>query len=119
MRAFLASDLEEINAWHVAHGSTPARADRLPACGAIEPGMAAAFLFRTDANVCILEGMVSNPAAPLRKRTAALHAIADHLLALAKGCRVVAICTADGTARTAHKHGFSHPTVAVVLTLEA
>jgi hypothetical protein len=119
MRPFVASDLQEVNAWCAAHGRDPLPAERLPPTGAIVPGVACGFLYRTDSAVALLEAFITNPAATLRRRSAAVDEITLALLAQARGSYVMAICTAGGTARRAPRHGFRRHGLAVVLGMEA
>ena len=119
MRPFIASDLGMVNEWCLAHGREAVPLNRLPGMGLIVPGVACGFLYRTDSTLALLEGFVTNPGASLRSRSAALDAITEGLISYARGCYLMAVCTAGGTARRAPRHGFRHPQPAVVLGMEA
>jgi hypothetical protein len=109
MRPFVASDYPEVAGWFRSHGETPPEPDALPVTGMIEPGVAAAFLIRTDTSVAYLDSMVSNPAASLRLRHRTLVELSDALSLEAErlGFRaVVATSKYRGIVRTAKANGF-------------
>lgn len=112
MRLFHASDLDEMNGWYAARGQSPLSIALLPEYGVLEPGVAAGFLYRTDApSLGLLDGFVSNPEAPLRERAEALKEIAAHLVQSAKRQGVVilmAMCKSRGIERLAGRMGL-HP----------
>jgi hypothetical protein len=85
MRAFLASDYADVAAWYRARGESPPPADSLPTLGRIEPGVAALFAYRTDSTVALLEGAITNPGAPARRRGAAVSAMTEDLLEELRG----------------------------------
>lgn len=85
MRRFLTHDLGQVNAWHAARGLPPLSAEVLPVFGLLIDGVAAGWLYRTDAPaICLLDGLVTNPAAPLRARSRAVRSIVEGLTAGAK-----------------------------------
>jgi sugar phosphate isomerase/epimerase len=108
MRPFAASDLPEVAGWYSARGFSGLRPGHLPKHGAIVPGVAAGWLYRTDSDVGLLDGFVTNPSAPLRERSKAVDAISSHLIELARhlGVRhLVAMCLSAGIHRRSRKLG--------------
>ena len=121
MRAYLASDLPEVNGWLLAHGKAPLPEKRIPETGCIEPGVAVGFLYTTDSDVSFIEGYVTNPAAGMRARSEAIDAITQALLTQAHELGaglVVAICTAESTARRALGFGLTFQGAAAVMARE-
>jgi hypothetical protein len=119
MRAFVQSDLAEVNGWRLAHGLAGVALDQLPAAGQIEPDVAAGFLYATDSSIALLDGYITNPAAGLRERSRAVDEITSSLLRAAKagGARsVVAVCLAGGIARRARRFGLGFRGAARVLS---
>lgn len=109
MRRFYATDINVLRGWYVAHKQSPPTLYMLPEYGLIEPEVAAGFVYLTDApDLCLLDGFVTNPQAPLRKRSQALSLIASSLLqyARAKGARqVMALCKSRGIERLSTQFG--------------
>lgn len=108
MRPLCPSDLPSIAGWYAARGSLAPHPATLPPTGRIVPDVAAGFLYLTNSAVALLDGYVTNPAASLRARSAAVDSITAALLAHARreGVRhVTAICASAGIARRAAKFG--------------
>jgi hypothetical protein len=80
LRRYLATDLPEINAWYAARGLPEVPSHALPEIGFLVPGIAAAFLYRTDSSIAFMDGAVTCPTAPLRERFAAIHGIGEALV---------------------------------------
>lgn len=59
VRKYEKSDLNEVLGWFHVRNIEMA-ADYLPETGFIEPGIAAGFIYKTDANFCIFESFISN-----------------------------------------------------------
>lgn len=90
MRAFLPADLPTVNTWRAARGLPPVPGGTLPSTGYLVEGVAAGFLYLTDApSVALLDGFVSCPDAPLRARQAALAELVERLLHDAKASGAV------------------------------
>ena len=110
MRRFLPADLETLNAWRVGHGEDALGPEMIPETGFIEDGVAAGFLFRTESPaVAMLDGFVTNPAAPLRARMEAVARIGEGLAAAAReaGIRALTAFTSSrGIRRLAERHGY-------------
>jgi len=111
MRDFLASDLPTINAWHRAHGQTDMTAEMVPSYGAIEPGIAAGFLYRTDAyGVAHMDLFVTNPEAPLFARYRAIEDAIQWLTDRAKedGVKhIIAAMTSRSLTKITRRLGFT------------
>ena len=84
MRRFLPSDLDELNGWRMAQGQAPLRGEQLSRFGAMEPGVAACFLYVTDSDLGFLEALVTNPEQPADTRHAAILAAWEMLFTEAK-----------------------------------
>lgn len=108
-RRFKPDDLVEINTWYEGRGIGPLQSRHLPDFGWIEPGVAAGFLYQTDAPaIAMLEGYVTRPRAGLKRVSRAIDEITAALLEEAKRrgvTQVVAICAARGIERRAHQFG--------------
>lgn len=110
MRRFEPADIDEVNGWCAARGLDPLDPAALPPVGFVEPGLAAGWLYRTDADLALVEGLVTNPTVPLRQRSRAVDAVTRALLDEAKAFgvrRVVAFCREPGVARRAVRLGFA------------
>lgn len=110
VRPYEPKDLDAINRWYVAHGKAPITDDLLPATGAIVDDVAAGFLYSTDSAVSVLDGFVTSPDAPLRRRFEALLGIIDHLSSVAKengAQRVVGFTRSHGMERLVQRLGFA------------
>lgn len=111
MRPFDPTDLPTLNSWYAAHGLQELRAGLIPLVGFIVPNVAAGFLYRTDAaELALIEGYVTNPAATATNRSLALHAITEELLRSARnsGIRtIVGLCRTRSIKRLALKYGFA------------
>lgn len=104
MRPYVPTDYDEVASWYVAHGQVPPGESLLPPAGLIEPGVAAGFLYRTDSALCLIEGVIVNPAAGKREQAKALSEIIDGLLSQARGL-AIGLCRTRGMARRAIRHG--------------
>ena len=89
--------LEDVQAWAALHGSAPQDPEMLPAVGLVEPGVAAGWLYQTDAKVGLLEQFVTNPMASAKARHRAVTHIGLGLITLARslGLRRVVTMTAQ------------------------
>lgn len=110
MRPFEPFDLLEINGWYAKRMLATLTTDHIPRLGRIEPGIAAGFLYLTDARaICLLEGFVTNPDASLRRRAKAIKEITESLMCVAKQrgfTGVIGLCRAPSVERLAHRLGF-------------
>ena len=88
-------------------GMTPE--ERLPEIGYIVPEVAAGFLYQTDSDIALIEGLISNPETDGFTRHGALDAIVD---ALAEKAKELGFKTLYGftrqraVARRAERHGY-------------
>jgi hypothetical protein len=111
VRVFRPEHLAEVNRWYTARGLPQVPASALPSTGRIVPGVASGFLYRTDSDLALLEGYVSNPEAPLRARARAFDGIVAALIEEAKAGgarRVVAFCASEGVRRRAARLALEH-----------
>lgn len=109
MRPFRDTDLREIEGWYSRRGLVPPPQSCFPATGYIMPEVAAMFLWSTDSCICLLDGAITNPAAPIVRRASALKAITQALIAQAtRGgfTQILGYCHARSTARLVRQHGF-------------
>lgn len=83
-RRYEASDYETISNWYKGHGHHIPRRTFFPGIGFIVEGIAVGFLFRTDSEVCIIEGFLSNKKAPNRDKAKAFDMIMESILYEAK-----------------------------------
>jgi hypothetical protein len=85
MRAIdLQADYETICGWWRGHGQEPIPREHLPATGRIVDGVAACFLYRTDAPVGLIEHLVAAPGSDKDDRREAVRALIAELVAEAK-----------------------------------
>ena len=91
IKPFAPSDYEELLQWYSDWEEPPPALELLPKTGFVIQNICAGFLYMTDARLGILDCFISNPSSPKEKRTEAINALADNLLACAKfyGCRAV------------------------------
>lgn len=108
MRRFVAADILDMAGWYAARGLPCPRSSSLPEIGFIEPHVACGFLYRTDSDVGMMEGMITNPCASLSARVRAMDEIMDSLIEAAQllGVRhVVATCKRKSMEQRAQRHG--------------
>ena len=111
----------EVDSWLDARGMARAPGHLLSGNGLIVPGVAAGWLYRTDSSVCLLDHFITNPAAALGARGAALNAITEQLLRAAQGfgARLVVALTHDTSIyRRARLLGFRDTGPCIMLVRE-
>ncbi len=110
MRPYQPSDLPELNRWYAAHGEPPLALALLPPTGYVVEGVAAGFLYRTDApGLVLVDGLVTSPDAPIRARARALAEIVERIVALARdegASRVVGFTRSRGMCGLTERLGF-------------
>lgn len=109
IRAFNKSDYEEIATWYAGRDQPIPTPKALPEIGYIEPGVAAGFLFRTDANWCLIESYIAHPNSDSKVRSEALDLITFALIQTAKemGFRhIVSMTKNEAIIQRAKKHDF-------------
>lgn len=91
MRRFTKEDIDMIEIWHKKHGVEIPSRSSYPETGFIEENVAAGFLYRTDADFCLIEGIVYNPDAPKELRDKALDECIENIIleAMALGYKSV------------------------------
>lgn len=90
--------------------------------GLIVDDTAACFLYLTDGGIALIEGLITNPKAPLFKRYSACNDIIKRLanLAIAKGYKKILGLTQDaGTMKRVQRLGFRDLGLFHLVTLEA
>jgi hypothetical protein len=108
-RVDLDKDLETINSWHRGWDIPEMLKCTLPECGFIVEGVAAGFIYLTDASMCLLEGFITNPSLLHEERDSALDAITNRLLLYAREKEkilVMAYTTRPEIGERAKRHGF-------------
>ena len=80
VRAYRPTDLNEINSWYSKRKLPEVFAELLPETGFIVPGVAAAFMYRTDSKIALFDGCISNPYATKQERKEALDIIMAELV---------------------------------------
>lgn len=83
VRKYSDSDFEQVSSWFNKR-NIPIEQDYLPKHGFIEPGVAAGFIYSTDANFCIFECFIGNPAKSKEERDVALNDIVAAMIGEAK-----------------------------------
>lgn len=108
IRKFQKSDTEEVIGWFHSR-KIEVTSDYLPETGFIEPGIAAGFIYRTDANFCIFECFVSNPNTSPVEREVALSLIVTKMIAEAKNMgfkKAYGFATSQTMIRRGQEQGF-------------
>lgn len=110
VRRFTEDDLDEVIGWFHSRKIeiTP---DYLPEVGMIWPGVAAGFIYQTDANFCIFESFISNPNTTKEERNSALSTIVTHMIKEAKelGYKdAYGFATSQSMIRHGMEQGFRH-----------
>lgn len=105
----LSDDYGAISEWWTAQKWPVIPREMLPGTGAIVPGRAAGFLYKTDSQIAWLEFVVANPASDKMERRAALDAVIQSLLATAQSMGFRAVftsCQHPGLTARYQEHGF-------------
>ena len=122
MRHFdLTYDFDAISAWYLARGLPVIPATSYPLHGFVEPNIAAGFLYLTDSDIGLVEGLISNPAASKIAAARALDQILNGLVGLATKLRVkrlLGFSKLDSTRRLSERHGFKHSSYYAMQTKE-
>lgn len=106
IRRYRESDYAELSTWYGARGLSPPPPEGLPLTGLWIPSVGAGFLYRTDSSLALIEGVITNPAAPKRAQACAVAALLRALLdAAGDGARVIGFTSILGMARRAQRLG--------------
>ena len=110
VRKFTEDDLDEVIGWFHSRKIeiTP---EYLPEMGFIMPGIAAGFIYQTDANFCIFESFISNPNTSPEEREGALREIVTLMIAEARllGFKdAYGFATSQSMIRHGMEQGFRH-----------
>lgn len=121
IRTFRPADLYAVNQWEKAHGLRPCKLEQLSTAGWIVPEAAAGWLYLTDSNFCLFDGLVTNPEATAELRAEAIDAIQEQVVKAAKALgykNLVAVCTSDTLrARGLERYGYRETRKATLLHL--
>lgn len=83
-REFNFLDYPEIFNWWQEHNMVPVARECLPGLGLFVPGLAVAFLYKTDSKLALIEWELVNPNADKQERRQALKLIIEQLIERAK-----------------------------------
>lgn len=83
VREYTKYDYDEVSTWFHER-NIPITEDYLPRHGFIVPGIAAGFIYSTDANFCIFESFISSPNVSRHEREEALRNIVSAMIKKAK-----------------------------------
>jgi hypothetical protein len=70
--------------WEEEHGLSPTPPDLFPKIGFFVPSTCAGFLYQTDSNVALIEGLITSPLSDPERRDEALDIVVEALLEEAK-----------------------------------
>ena len=104
-------DYEDIKNWYESHGEKSPPRRFLPKNGYVVDGIAAGFLFRTDADLALVEGFISNKVANAKQKRSAFDMISHSLINRSKELgydRVVAFSARKSTKRLCLRFGFKY-----------
>lgn len=87
IRIFNEKDLEEMNSWYFERGMLGISLESLPQVGFVIEGVAALFVYLTDSNIALIEGLVTNPKKSLMKRERAVRLLVSQCESYAKQIR--------------------------------
>lgn len=111
VRRFRPEHLAELNRWYAARDLPAVMSGVLPHVGYIAPGLAAGFLYRTDSELALLDGFISNPEAPLLDRGRAisrvLEALVEEVPAGAGVSHLIGLTRVRGMEQLVERAGFS------------
>jgi len=108
IRAYQKSDFEEVSSWFHKR-NIPITESYLPKHGFISPGIAAGFIYSTDANFCIFECFISNPNTEENTRDMELKKIVTAMIQQAKELgfeEAYGFATSQGMIRRGAEQGF-------------
>jgi hypothetical protein len=72
-------DFDAVNDWYTRRGIRPVNDGVLPEVGFIVEGVAAGWLMQTDSDICLFEGVITNPDAPSEARDRAINLLLSTL----------------------------------------
>ncbi len=72
-----------VDSWYKDRGLTPIPQDMLPPTGIIVPGKAAAWMYRADGGLCLIEGLISSNKISKLERSDAINSVVKALLDVA------------------------------------
>src|ERR1700678_2917140 len=108
VRKYKKSDYNEVSSWFQDRNIDISEG-YLPETGFIAPGVAAGFIYKTDANFCIFECFIANRDKSYEEREAALTKIVSSMIGEAKEMgfeRVYGFATSQTMIRRGMEQGF-------------
>lgn len=108
LRKYMKSDFNEISTWFQDR-KIAIQEDYLPATGFIVPGIAAGFIYKTDANFCIFECFIANPSKSAEERDVALNNIVAAMIGESKEMgfkEIYGFATSQSMIRRGFEQGF-------------
>jgi hypothetical protein len=105
---FKEEDIAEVNSWRKARGCASVDDESFPKIGFIIHEVAAVFVYLTDSNIAMVEGLISNPSAGIMERGHGIKKLVNMAQAAAENMRerVVVIIENDGVSKLALGLGF-------------
>lgn len=105
---FTSGHIEEVNEWRKKRGSASIDGSSFPENGLIIPGVAAVFIYLTDSDIAMIEGLISNPSAGIMERGRGIKRLvsAAHATASKLRSKVVVIIENDGVSKLALGLGY-------------
>lgn len=105
----LERDFDEVSTWWVGYEKPVCPKELLPPIGFIIEGLCAAWLYRTDSPVVILEPMIGNPKADPTERAEAINALFECMIKCSKELgaqHILAVSSHPKLAAKGALHGF-------------
>jgi hypothetical protein len=101
-------DITEVNSWYKKRGLPEVESAILPKNGFICHGVAAIFVYLTDSNIAMVEGLISNPDVSPLQRGRAVRSLVDAAYAFSLTLRkkVLVILNTDSVNRLALSLGY-------------
>ena len=110
VREYTKYDYDEVSSWFHSR-KIEITEDYLPQHGFIEPGIAAGFIYMTDANFCIFESFISNPEASKEEKEIALREVVMQMIKKAKELEfkeIYGFATSQKMITIGYEQGFKH-----------
>lgn len=85
--SFKKEDIKEVNDWYLKRRLPALEEDSFPQVGFVIRGIAAIFIYLTDSNIALIEGLISNPEVSFLKRGRALMSLIHTAHAAAQNLR--------------------------------
>lgn len=96
---------EELKSWYYKREVTPPPKEAIPPTGVHIIGYGSCFLIGTDSGMCLIEGLVTNPARSRKERNRAAKALIKRILEIAKARRFTNIVGISKIDRVSKEYG--------------